>query len=998
MNGDLIPDLYELLPAVYRIEDAKRGYPLQALLRLVSQQASAVKQDIDRLWDDFFVETCQDWVLPYLGDLVGTTPLHEAVVRRRADVAKTIYYRRRKGTLPMLEELARDVTGWGAHAVAFFEQLGWSQNLNHFRYQWAPTPLRTPPDCVDRVGTVNLRNLDALDRLDGPFDLATHTVDVRPIQSAEGWYNIRRIGFFIWRLESYHLIEVPLEVASVPFGYTASTLGRPLTLFTQPERETDDSGLAREIHVPGPVRPLALHFDLEAARQAVADGHATASAYVGAGRSLEIALIAASGAAQIVPPEEMIVMDLSTWRQPAAALADNTGRVWPIRLGLDPRLGRFVFAVGREPAPDERVEASYNYGFSADLGSGPYDRRKTLAAPDGSTWRALVSKEQPDPPPTDPWFSTLDGALVAWSTAGGAGPPSHAVIEILDNAIYEETLVLDLTGAQSLTIQASDGKRPTLRLMPPFGSGPGALRVESAGHTEAALVLNGLLIAGGVVVSNDPDSRNSLGRLSLMHCTLVPGQRLDEDGRALHPDVPSIEVTEPFTGIRVTLEHSISGWLLLAAENVEFQASDSIIDALPEQHPANVTPVLVSGNLAAFGGLSADVPTLAITLGDQGPFIARFDPLQSPYDTLAKARAGLESAIHQAHSTPAFAETRVILDTAGEQLLVVPGRPVRVQIAAAMNGAATDPAAAELQLLLQTTGAVLASGLKSGPLPASLSLSAAAPALLALAGSGPEARLELDATSPPTTPADARDQLRTALHAVDLGSIALNAPYHDARVELLDIASGHALLVISGTGAAIVFRPADDDRDTIAELGLVTQRAALSGSHGGDSLGPPARLERVTIFGLTRIRVCSLASEVIFTGPLVAERRQDGCVRFSYLAPGSRAPRRYRCQPDLALASRAEELGLTSHDDLPPLTQRRVHHRIRPDFTSEHYGDAGYAQLSLTTALEVRTGAEDGSEMGVFSLLKQPQREANLRLRLEEYLPFGLEPGSLFVT
>jgi phytoene dehydrogenase-like protein len=47
---------------------------------------------------------------------------------------------------------------------------------------------------------------------------------------------------------------------------------------------------------------------------------------------------------------------------------------------------------------------------------------------------------------------------------------------------------------------------------------------------------------------------------------------------------------------------------------------------------------------------------------------------------------------------------------------------------------------------------------------------------------------------------------------------------------------------------------------------------------------------------------------------------------------------------------------------------------------------------------EIRTGAEDGSEVGAFSSLMQPQREANLRIRLAEYLPFGLDPGLIYVT
>src|ERR687897_659152 len=99
-------DVYNLLPALYRLQDAKRGFPLREVLKIISTQANLVKQNIDGLWDDIFIETCADWVIPYIGDLVGNNPLHEVDARRRVDVAKTISYRRRKGTLPLLAELA----------------------------------------------------------------------------------------------------------------------------------------------------------------------------------------------------------------------------------------------------------------------------------------------------------------------------------------------------------------------------------------------------------------------------------------------------------------------------------------------------------------------------------------------------------------------------------------------------------------------------------------------------------------------------------------------------------------------------------------------------------------------------------------------------------------------------------------------------------------------------------------------------------------------------
>ena len=91
----------------------------------------------------------------------------------------------------------------------------------------------------------------------------------------------------------------------------------------------------------------------------------------------------------------------------------------------------------------------------------------------------------------------------------------------------------------------------------------------------------------------------------------------------------------------------------------------------------------------------------------------------------------------------------------------------------------------------------------------------------------------------------------------------------------------------------------------------------------------------------------------------------------------------------------AREIGKSK---LTPEEQEMVLARLRPTFTSVRYGDPGYAQLSRTCAEEILTGSEDGSEMGVFQHLKQPQRQANLRASLVEYLRFGLAAGIFFVT
>ena len=134
---------------------------------------------------------------------------------------------------------------------------------------------------------------------------------------------------------------------------------------------------------------------------------------------------------------------------------------------------------------------------------------------------------------------------------------------------------------------------------------------------------------------------------------------------------------------------------------------------------------------------------------------------------------------------------------------------------------------------------------------------------------------------------------------------------------------------------------------------------AISDAAGTD--GPLAHIERSTMFGTSWFRTLEMASESIFIGQVTVGRRHQGCVRFSYVPVDSTTPQRYRCQP--------------SGDVGDPLV---------PTFEADHYGHPAFAQLRTDCPVQIRTGAEDGSEMGAFCVLKQPHRENNLRLRLDE--------------
>jgi hypothetical protein len=149
------------------------------------------------------------------------------------------------------------------------------------------------------------------------------------------------------------------------------------------------------------------------------------------------------------------------------------------------------------------------------------------------------------------------------------------------------------------------------------------------------------------------------------------------------------------------------------------------------------------------------------------------------------------------------------------------------------------------------------------------------------------------------------------------------------------------------------------------------------------------------------VQELELADNSLITGVVISEQKQTGCVRFSYLPLESAVPRRYRCQPDFAITQAVEDALRENPNASSPELDRvaaAIRSSLQPDFTSRQFADPGYMQLHATCPVEIRSGADDGSEMGVFHDLFQVQRETNLRARLEEYLRFGLEAGIFFVT
>src|SRR5215472_940975 len=251
MKVDVTP-IYDLLPAIYRIRDAELGEPLKAFLSVIAEQVAVLDENLAQSYDDLFIETCTPWVVPYIGDLIGyrtISGIPSSISSPRAQVGNTMAYRRRKGTAAMLEQLARDVTGWDARVVEFFQLLATTQYMNHLR----PKNLYAP----------DLDEWEPLERLGTPFETTAHTLEVRRIASGRGKYNIPNIGIFLWRLQACSLTD-SLAAKLDARRYFFSRLGNDTPLFNSPETEEEITHLATPENVPMPISRRVLDAYLDA--------------------------------------------------------------------------------------------------------------------------------------------------------------------------------------------------------------------------------------------------------------------------------------------------------------------------------------------------------------------------------------------------------------------------------------------------------------------------------------------------------------------------------------------------------------------------------------------------------------------------------------------------------------------------------------------------------------------------------------------------------------
>ena len=218
--ADVARRLYEAVPAMHRLPDEPptgRG-DLQSLLEVLAVPLAVLRQSIQELHADLFIDTADDRMVPYLAEMVGTQLVFPDAESNRRDVRGTVGWRRRKGTPAALEEMGGELTGQSVVLQEGWKRIQLAQDLNLVR--------------ADRV-VADLRPGIVAEQATGPLDALFHAVDVRQISATTGRHHPRHVAHWLHPTITFPLREataVDRTLADSDVRYALDPLGerRPL--------------------------------------------------------------------------------------------------------------------------------------------------------------------------------------------------------------------------------------------------------------------------------------------------------------------------------------------------------------------------------------------------------------------------------------------------------------------------------------------------------------------------------------------------------------------------------------------------------------------------------------------------------------------------------------------------------------------------------------------------------------------------------------------------
>ncbi|HEY0546172.1 MAG TPA: phage tail protein [Pyrinomonadaceae bacterium] len=539
--------LYERLPEIYRLKDGQLSevyrtkttetapdYQLRDYLALVEEVFGAIHENIESLYHDLFIETCDAWVIPYIGDLLGVSHLSGDAWTLRADVADTIALRRRKGTLGAIELLTYNLTEWGVHCVELRENMVWNQHLNHQRPDEGGAPPYSLPgvkrETVIRGGTVTLRDPAMLELLGTPFDPFAHVADVRPPVIGSIRYNLPNLAIFLWRLRAYRLqvtkpfaLNVPAKVGekgatfkvrfninpippnnlsapyvladNVPAGQSVRLFNtNRFDLFNRSRKGVDSLNLtvtepriSQLDETPGPIPMARLSENSPAG---VPEEYLTVETYDATKTDLKTLDISEVGLQLHIPDAQFSGEEWpratppSPWKIRGANLcAWERGLNPPLldhEIAIDPVAGRIVIGSDfktQADALESNLLLTYTYGAVGPVGAHPITYAALpaeLDAPEGSANFRQVHFTPPNQTALRDALKDIQKETkpVVIEITDSRTHQLDLTAGVLSTATITEKSLTSLALNAPLTIRAADNQRPIIELKHPLGFRP----------------------------------------------------------------------------------------------------------------------------------------------------------------------------------------------------------------------------------------------------------------------------------------------------------------------------------------------------------------------------------------------------------------------------------------------------------------------------------------------------------------------------------------------
>ncbi len=874
-----LEQLLRWLPGVYRGRD-EHGH-LRAYLSLVADELWRVRALINQQYDDFFIDTAQDWVLPYLAELVGTEVLYSGAIaqmpdisrRNRDDIKNTLRWRRQKGTLAGLQDVAQHVGGWGAHAVEMFERTAWLQNLTHIKH--------------NATFAVDLRNGEALARTVTPFSTARRIADLRTADQRMGWVRPRNVAVFHWPLAAYPLRSVtPFVVGTGTGRYRFDPLGRDAPLYAACDDEAQraavltpiaagDSSAAADIahvnstDVPIRTRDLAAHAAAYVGTELGFNIYEDGIALVGGSTSAAASFTPVTDFAQLAQARGLIAADTS-------AYAANTRlELAAVRLGAATQLVNGVLAP---------VTYSPGVAWATQFAlRSPAGRLKLNTVTPDFSYTPAVLAYQPDSGEYHRPYT-----LLALTNQGAAAinVPLHEVI---------------LRNTRGVALQAALPAVPALAV--------GATIYWYVAEDGSTYYARGDHQPG--TPDRNPDDA-VFGAFSAAHLARASEGQLRI--RAGHPSGAA--------RFRRVVARELCCW------------------DKPLSPPLKAGEIGVDPQRGRFAFAAGDVPAGVLTVDyyyglttevGAGPFAREVLPAML---TVAKTRdaqfTSIQAAINGAPNGGTAVVVIEILDSAVyEEALLINNRSFP-------GGLVLQSAALQTPLLLKPTAATQLLRVQNSAAPA-LKFSG-----LTFAGGAVQIQ---GATS-------AVDAVHVDHCTLVPASVALtlNVP-HDITLALNACISG-AITVVAPSAQVLV-------SDSIVQHPSATVEAPNTGT-ALTATTATVTLERSTFIGRCDVHSGRISNTLI-VGALTLLDADASCLRYSRLSAPLPA-RGFQCT------------------------------QAMPIFVSLQLGDAGYGHLHPQSAAALRSGAEEGGEIGVFNAAALPWRTQAMARRINEYLPAGLAP------